>query len=143
MNEEASFMNKYLLVILFVMMTLISGCEFWDYKTHSKCLVRNFSDQDILVTFSLSNSDMNDTLIVAPSDQITVFRLIEEGDIQELNDENFSRLGDFIKIFIDDSLIYTQNPIDKAEWRLGYSSSGDGITTYQYELWVTESQSVE
>lgn len=121
---------------------ILIGCSIKE-ETTITCMVNNQSITDVTVEYKETTADSTTVVDVDSSDVINVFHNSFEGKISEPDKDEFRELGDYLKIFADDSLIIDETPLNKDNWVLTYSGQGAFMSevtySFHYVFYVTDS----
>ncbi len=120
---------------------LLSSCfRIFDERTVIDYFIRNSSSFEIIVEYSTINSEEIDSVVLlAHSNKSRIFRYDLDGLRDKPNDEEFSNYLHYLNIFVNDTLVFSQNPTDKQQWSLVRDSFDDEMNFYYYGFYVTDS----
>ena len=118
---------------------LLSSCNIWSDITKIACSFKNASSYDIKVEYStIESEDIDNVLVLSnKSEQLLIYWY--DGKLDEPSKDDFSDYINYIKVFIGDTLVYTQEPAEMELWSLGYIKKDDGITGYYYFFTLQDS----
>ena len=109
--------KSVLVTLTAVASVFLSSCDFWPVETHVSCIIHDGSRSEILIISSEADSVADSTIVLSGGGS-GIFGSHHVGELGEPSESVFAELGDYMEIYITDSLIYNQEPLDKAAWRL-------------------------
>ncbi|MFA4839526.1 MAG: hypothetical protein WC703_08635 [Candidatus Neomarinimicrobiota bacterium] len=120
---------------------LLSSCFFpiFNEKTFIEYDLYNHSSADILVVFSTIKSEGIDSIIVFSHIESRIYTHELEGHQDKPTIDEFSSYLKYFKIFVNDTLVYSQNPTDMSQWNADRDHFDDEMIWYNYQFNVTDS----
>ncbi len=118
---------------------LLSSCNIWPDITNISCSFYNASLYDVIVEYSTIESEDLDSISVSSNKGKQLFFYGYDGRLDEPSKDDFSDYINYIKVFIDDTLVYTQEPAEIELWSKPYINEDDGIVNYHYGFHFTDS----
>lgn len=122
---------------LFILI-ILTGCEKYEV-TNVNCIVDNHSEEDLLVVSVQYVNTIPDSTTVETGNDHLVFSSSWDGSQSEPTFTEFMSIGEFVSIYVEDSLVLHEEPLDKSNWTLFDTNNGDNWTTYYYSFTVTDS----
>ena len=129
------------LVITLLSITLLSSCfRIFDERTVIEYFIRNLSSYEIIVEYSTIDSEEIDSVVLlAHSSKSNIFRYNLDGLRDKPSDKEFSNYLHYLNIFVNDTLVFSQNPTDKQQWTLEHDTFDDEANIYWYVFSFTDS----
>ena len=119
---------------------LLSSCfRIFDERTVIDYFIRNLSSYEIIVEYSTIKSKKIDSMLILPYSNGEILHYGFDGLHDKPSDEDFSSYLYYFNIFVNDTLVYSQNPTDKQQWTLERDSFDDEMNFYYYGFYVTDS----
>ncbi|MDO9548394.1 MAG: hypothetical protein Q7J65_05470 [Candidatus Marinimicrobia bacterium] len=118
---------------------LLSSCNIWSDITNISCSFYNASSYDVIVEYSTIESEGLDSISVSSNKGKQLFFYGYDGRLDEPSKDDFSSYIHYIKVFVDDTLVYSQEPTDILLWSKPYINEDDGIINFHYGFHFTDS----
>ena len=128
------------LVITLLSIILLSSCfRIFDERTVIDYFIRNLSSYEIIVEYSTIKSKKIDSMLILPYSNGEILHYGFDGLHDKPSDKDFSSYLYYFNIFVNDTLVYSQNPTDKQQWTLEHDTFDDEANIYYYGFYVTDS----
>jgi len=127
-----------LLTYSFIVFAVFS-CEWSEQPNTYSFVITNSSSYSFRVDFSTIKSADNTLQIGRGENRVNLLDYTTEDEFDEPTEGEFKKYIKSINIFIDDSLVYTQYPVEKRFWELYNEITDDGFTQYYYSLTIVDS----
>ncbi len=136
--------NFKLFGLFFVIVTVVTvtTCSIWPETTSIVCHFYNKTDHDLILNYSTIETNGEDTLSVCSLNGINLLYYVYDGVLDKPSEDNFSTYIHYIKVFINDSLVYSQDPSQIELWSYSVDYPEDGVKIYHYTFTLQDSMIV-